>query len=156
MKTNLLKFSIFAIIFIALVSCTSTSTSKLISIEDYTFARTDDSGQLVTIDDAVYQRGEKVSLVLLNVGPFKEDSEGLNWFDLDMEIIGPDGAVVLSETGLLGDGGHLDLENNRASSPYGSYTSTTELQPGAYKFKMTIYDKIGKGTATQTASFKLE
>lgn len=156
MKTNLFKFFFLTLTVFALVSCTSTSTSKLISIEDHTFARTDSTGQLVTIDDPVYQRGEKISLVLLNVGPFKEDSAGFNWFDMDMEVIGPDDAIVISETGLLGDGGHLDLENNTASSPYASYTTTSEMKPGEYKFKVTIYDKVGKGRATQTASFKLE
>lgn len=156
MKTNHFNFFLMALAIVAFVSCTSTSTSKLISIEDYTFALTDSTGQLVTVDDAVFKRGDKISLILLNVGPFKEDSAGLNWFDIDMEVIGPDDAVVLSETGMLGDGGHLDLENNRASSPYASYTTTTEMKPGDYKFKMTIYDKIGKGRATQTVSFKLE
>ena len=67
------------------MSCTSTSTSKLISIEDHTFARSDQSGQMVIVDDpVVFKRGEDVHLILLNVGPFKKDEAGLNWFDLDM------------------------------------------------------------------------
>jgi len=139
------------------MSCTSTSTSKLISIEDHTFARSDASGQMVTVDDpAVFKRGEDVHLILLNVGPFKQDEAGLNWFDLDMEVAGPDGKVLLSETSMLGDAGHMTLENNHAKSPYGSCTHTNDLQPGKYKFSLTIYDKIGKGSANQTAYFTLE
>ncbi len=141
----------------AFISCTSTSTSKLISIEDHTFARSDDSGQMVTVDDpAVFKRGEDVHLILLNVGPFKKDEAGLNWFDLDMEVTGPDGTVLLSETSMLGEAGHIALENNRAKSPYGSCKHTSELQPGKYKFSLTIYDKIGNGKANQTAYFTLE
>ena len=141
-----------------LISCTtSTSTSKLISIEDYTFARSGDGNQLVAIDDpAVFKRGEAVHLVLQNVGPFKKDDSGLNWFDLDMEITGPDGGIILSQTGLLGDGGHVALENNMAATPYATCTTTPDVAPGAYKFKLTIYDKIGNGKATQTANFTLE
>jgi hypothetical protein len=30
------------------------------------------------------------------------------------------------------------------------------MAPGKYKFKLTIYDRIGKGRATQTAFFTLE
>jgi hypothetical protein len=50
---------------VVLISCTSTSTSWLISIEDYTFASTGDGDQLVTIDDpAVFKRGAAAHLVL--------------------------------------------------------------------------------------------
>jgi hypothetical protein len=158
MKTNLLRFIWMVLIPVLLFSCTtSTSTSKLISIEDYTFARSGDGDQLIPVDDpAVFKRGEAVHLVLKNVGPFKKDDSGLNWFDLDMEIIGPDGEVLLSQTGLLGDGGHVALENNKAETPFATCTTNPDVAPGVYKFKLTIYDKIGSGKATQTASFTLE
>ena len=157
MKENLFKLLCIALMSVVLISCTSTSTSKLISMEDYTFARTGDSDQLVAVDNpAVFKRGDAVHLVLQNVGPFKKADDGLNWFDLDMEIIGPDGGILLSQTGMLGDGGHIALENNRAKSPFATCTTTPEVVPGKYKFKLTIYDKIGSGKATQTAIFTLE
>jgi hypothetical protein len=157
MKNNLFNFLRLVLISGVLISCTSTSTSKLISIEDYTFARTGDGDQLVAVDDpAVFKRGDDVHLVLQNVGPFKKADDGLNWFDLDMEITGPDGGVLLSQTGMLGDGGHIALENNRAKSPFATCTTTPDVAPGKYKFKLTIYDKIGSGKATQTATFTLE
>jgi hypothetical protein len=157
MKQNLFKFICLVLMSVVLFSCTSTSTSKLISIEDYTFARSGDSNQLVAIDNpAVFKRGDAVHLVLKNVGPFKKGDDGLNWFDLDMEITGPDGGILLSQTGMLSDGGHIALENNRAKSPYATCTTTTDVTPGKYKFKITIYDKIGSGKATQTATFTLE
>ena len=157
MKKNLFKFLCIALMSVILISCTSTSTSKLISIEGYTFARTGDGKQLVAVDNpAVFKRGDAVHLVLKNVGPFKKADDGLNWFDLDMEITGPDGAILLSQTGMLGDDGHVALENNSAKSPYATCTTTPDVVPGKYKFKLTIYDKIGSGKAIQTATFTLE
>jgi len=158
MLKNTITVLLIALILVILFSCsTSTSTSKLITIDDYSFARSANDDQLETIGiPAVYERGETVHFVLFNVGPFKKDDSGLNWFDIDVEITGPDGNILLSETGLLGDGGHLALENDIASSPEGTFSSTPEMAPGKYKFKMTIYDRIGKGRATQTASFTLK
>ena len=157
MKENLFKLFCTALMSVVLISCTSTSTSKIISIEDYTFARTGDNDQLVAVDNpAVFKRGDAVHLVLQNVGPFKKADDGLNWFDLDMEITGPDGGILLSQNGMLGDGGHVALENNRAKSPFATCITTPDVAPGKYKFKLTIYDKIGSGKATQTAIFTLE
>jgi len=157
MKENLFLFTAFMLIVLFFPACTSTSTSKLISIEDHAFARSGDDGQPVTFDGpAIFKRGDKVHLVLMNVGPFKKDSTGLNWLDMDMEVSGPDGQVVISEKELLGERGRLELENNRVPTPYATFTTTSELNPGTYKFKVTIYDRIGKGTATQNATFTLE
>jgi hypothetical protein len=157
MKENLFKLFCMALMSVVISSCTSTSTSKLISIEDYTFARSGDGNQLIAVDNpAVFKRGDAVHLVLKNVGPFKKANDGLNWFDLDMEITGPDGGILLSQTGMLGDGGHVALENNRARSPFATCTTTPDVAPGKYRFKLTIYDKIGSGKATQTATFTLQ
>jgi hypothetical protein len=157
MKTSLFGFLCITWLGVLIFSCTSTSTSKFISIESHTFARTGEGDQLVAVDDpAVFKRGDVVHLVLQNVGPFKKDEKGLNWFDLDMEIIGPDGAVLVSQTGMLGDNGHLALENNKAASPYAKFNAIPDFVPGKYKFKLTIYDKIGTGKATETAIFTLE
>jgi len=157
MKKILFKCLGMTIVPLFFISCTSTSTSKLISIEDYTFARSGAGGELEIVSDpAVFQIGESVHLVLQNVGPFKKDEAGLNWFDMDMEITGPDETVILSQTEMLGDAGHLALDNNRASSPYATCYNTSELTPGKYKFTIRIYDKIGKGTATQNAFFTIE
>jgi hypothetical protein len=158
MKTDTFKFLFMVLLSVVLVSCsTSTSTSKLISIESYTFARTGDNGQLIRVESpAVFKKGEDVHLVLLNVGPFKKDDAGLNWFDMDLEVTDPDGKVLLSQTRMLGEAGHSALENNYAASPYGTCTNTTDLAAGEYKFKLIIYDKVGSGKATQTATFNLE
>lgn len=157
MTTRVLRFFCITLISVFLVSCTGSSTSVLVSIDDYIFARTGDDGQLEKVDDpAVFQKGENVHLVLLDVGPFKKDDTGLNWFDINMEITDPDGNIVLSDTAMLGEAGHIALDNNRAQSPYGSCTNTADLEPGKYKFKLTIYDRLGKGRASQSAYFTIE
>jgi len=156
MKTIFIQALCPVLVSVLLFSCTSSSTSLLIGIDDYSFARTGEDGRPVTIDDPVFQRGEDVHLVLLNVGPFKKDDEGLHWIDMDMEITGPDGTVVLAANNLLGENGHLTLENNYAPTPYATFSTTTDLTPGKYKFKAVIYDKVGSGKATQTATFTLE
>ena len=157
METKTLKIFSIALISVALMSCTGNSTSLLISVKDYTFARTGQDGQMEQVGDpALFMRGEDVHLVLLDVGPFKKDDSGLNWFDIDMEVTDPDGNIIFSKAGMLGEAGHLALENNRAVSPYGSLTNTIDLEPGKYKFMLTIYDRLGKGKSSQIAYFTLE
>lgn len=62
-----------------------------------------------------------------------------------MEVEGPDGEIILDEKGLLGDNGHLDLEDNTAESPLGYFYTTTDLASGIYVMKVTLYDLVGKG-----------
>ena len=145
------------LICIFLYSCNTTTTSKLISIEDYTFARSDEDGHMIAIDNpAVFKKGESVHLILLNVGPFQIGSSGLHHFDINIEVTGPDGKTVISKTNLLGEAGHVMLENNLATSPYATCYTSTELASGDYKFKMSVYDRVGSGKVTHTATFTLE
>lgn len=150
--------SVFIPLFFLITNCskTDTSTSFLISVEDSLFARTGADGNLVRADSNVFKRGEVVNLVLLNVGKFKKGEDGKHWFDIDMEVTGPKGEVILSKQGLLGENGHILLPNDTAESPYGIFSTTEELEPGIYKMRLTIYDRVGKGKATVTKSFTLE
>ncbi len=137
--------------------CTSTSTSKLISIEDYTFARADESGNLNPVaSPSTFRKGEKVHLVLLHVGPFKKDSAGLNWFDMDIHISDPDGIEMYSGKSVLGESGHIALPENYAKSPYAFFQTDESMKSGKFKFTITIYDRIGQGKATLSAFFNLE
>lgn len=151
-------FPLFLLPFLLLFNCSKIETSKsfLITVEDSLFARTGADGNLEREDNAVFKRGEVVNLVLLNVGKFKKGEDGKHWFDIDMEVIGPRGDIILSRQGLLGENGHVLLPNDTASSPYGIFSTTEELEPGIYKMKLTIYDRIGKGKASITKPFTLE
>jgi hypothetical protein len=151
-------FLLFLLPLLLLFNCSKTETTKsfLITVEDSIFARADAEGNLSRVDSAVFKRGEAVNLVLLNVGKFKKGEDGKHWFDIDMEVIDPKGNVILSRQGLLGENGHILLPNDTAESPYGIFSTTEQIEPGIYKMKLTIYDKIGKGKATVTKSFTLE
>lgn len=157
MKKLIIRGLWYALVPLVALACTSTSTSRLISIEDHSFARTNENGELVTMESpAAYKAGETVHLILMNVGPFKKDSLGLNWFDMDMTITGPGDREIVSANNMLGEEGHINLPNNHAASPYASYENTSDLAPGTYQFTIIIYDKIGTGKAKMTAKFIIE
>lgn len=133
----------------------STSLSVGLSPDDTVLAiKTDDQWQVV--DSNVFQRGDIIGLVMLNVSGFKKGEDGLNWMDIDLEVKGPDGAVILDEKELLGEAGHIDMENNTAESPLGSFYTTEELEPGEYVMKVTLYDKVGKGSTSHSEKIILE
>jgi hypothetical protein len=133
----------------------STSLSVGLSVDDAVLAaKTDDQWQVV--EDNVFQRGDIIGLVMLNVSGFKKGEDGLNWMDLDLVVKGPDGAVILDEKELLGEAGHIDMPDNTAKSPVGSFYTTDELEPGDYVIKVTLYDKVGKGSTTHTKKIILE
>lgn len=134
----------------------STSTSLGLTIENSCFATVDEEGLLNPVETDVFKRGEEINFVLINVKTFKKGEDGLNWFDIDMEISDIDGNTVLSAEELLGENGHLNLENNTAESPYAILSQTQNLQPGKYRFKVKIYDKVGNGKATKSKVFTLE
>ena len=153
MKKSLISFAGLIILVAACQFETSTSTG--ISVEKSDLARTTENGIEAT-DNAVFSLNEDIHLVLYNVGPFKKGEDGLHWFDMDMEVSDQDGNVLLNQTGMLGDNGHLELENGMAATPYATFSPNETLEPGAYKIKVRIYDRVGKGKASVTKSFTLE
>jgi hypothetical protein len=48
------------------------------------------------------------------------------------------------------------MENNTAESPLGSFHTTEELEPGEYVMKVTLYDKVGKGSTSHSEKIILE
>ncbi len=140
-----------------LVACNSkTSTSFGLTVQKTVLASANDKGQVVPSKDNVFTRGDQIYFVLINVGKFKKGADGLNWFDMDTQITGPDGKVLLEKKNILGDEGHTALKDDIAQSPHITFATTKTMQPGKYKFKLTIYDKIGKGSASESATFTLK
>ena len=127
-----------------------------LTIQKAVFAKMGADGRLASVAGAVFKRGEKVNFVLLNVGKFKRGDDGLNWFDMDMEVKDPNGNVILSRQGMVGEKGHVAIPNDIASSPYAVFTTSTRLQPGNYRFKLIIHDKVGGGSVSKSATFILE
>ncbi|MBN1181986.1 MAG: hypothetical protein JXB49_06845 [Bacteroidales bacterium] len=134
----------------------NTSTSIGLTVEDSYFATENEDGYLEKAPNNTFKAGENINMVLINVSGFKKGEDGLNSFEMEMEVYDSEGKLILSLGNLLGEGGHISLENNIAESPYASLTSTENLQPGTYKWKLSIYDNISGGHATESKTFTIE
>ena len=73
-----------------------------------------------------------------------------------MEFRPPEGEALLSQKGVLGEKGHVNLPDNIASSPYVIVETTPEMKPGKYNLKVTVYDKVGNGSASKGSTLILE
>ncbi len=133
----------------------SASLSVSLSAEDIILAvKTDEQWNVV--ESNVFQRGDIIGLVMLNVSGFKKGDDGLNWMEIDLQVKGPDGEVVLDEKELLGESGHFDMENNTAESPLGSFYTQNDMPTGEYVMKVTLYDKVGKGSIAHSEKIIIE
>lgn len=132
-----------------------TSTSFGLDVQDSILAK-DVGGTWEPMDGNTFQRGDVVGIVLLNVQGFEEGEDGLNEMELDIKVTGPDGEVVLEKQNMLEEAGHVNLENNVAKTPVGSFTTTPDLEPGQYRMKVTIRDEVGGGSASKSKTFALE
>ena len=132
----------------------NTSTSVGLTIEDSELARISD-GQIFSAEKNIFTRGEDVNYILYNVGEFTVGEDGLCWLDMDLEIINMEGEVVFSSNELLGENGKVELEGGFAGSPYATYSTTEAMAPGEFKFKLKIYDRLGKGRASVSTTFEL-
>jgi hypothetical protein len=119
------------------------------------FARETTGGRMVYVESADFRRGDKVNLVLLDVGPFTLGNDGKHKFDLDLFVKDSAGQVVLNEPGLLGEQGHATLENDMAPSLTGIFTSHVGLRSGKYQMTVVIRDLVGGGILKVTKSFTL-
>jgi hypothetical protein len=133
-----------------------TSTSKGISIEKSELARIDENNQIVPAGDKTFKRGEDVHYILYNVGKFKEGEDGLHWLEMDLEVADQDDNIILDAKEMLGENGHIKLEGGYAATPYGTFETTEKLEPGRYRIKITIFDKVGNGKATVSSTVELE
>ena len=133
-----------------------TSTSKGISIEDSELARFDEDNQIVPAGDKTFKRGEDVHYILYNVGKFKEGEDGLHWLEMDLQVTDQDDIIILDAKEMLGENGHVKLEGGYAATPYGTFETTEKLEPGKYRIKITIFDKVGNGKATVSSTVVLE
>jgi hypothetical protein len=123
--------------------------SSGLTIENMVFAKDNKPSQF-----GVFEIGDKVQAVLLDVKGFKQGEDRLHSFDLDVEVIGPSGEIVLKQEALLGEHGHIYLEDATAGSPY-VLLDTTNYVPGKYNVSMRVYDKITGKAATAQKSFAL-
>jgi len=127
-----------------------------LTYEKAVFARVGDDKKIVFLDNPEYVRGEPIHFALMNVGKFAKDTEGKNWVDMDLVVIDPDGNIAMQKQNLLGDGGHLVLENDTAPSPDGVYFPARNVKTGTYKISLRVYDRIGGGEVSDSGTFLLK
>jgi len=133
-----------------------TGVSVGLGYKDARLAVMQKDGTLNLLEGNAVRRGEKLAIVFLEVGKFKEGSDGRHWFDLDMALSDADGKSIYAQEGILSASGQgrERLEDGTASSPY-TFVNTARLEPGSYRFKVTIRDRIGTGHASVTKSFEV-
>lgn len=132
------------------------ASAKELNVEQVLLAK-GSGDNLQPVEEPVFQRGETVNMVLLNVGKFEKDPAGKNSFNIDMQVEDPDGKVIFDQSKLLGEQGQgIELTNDTADSPYGYFQSTAQMQPGEYTLTLTIYDEVGGGSVTKTETVTLQ
>ncbi|MBU1017938.1 hypothetical protein KKA33_02815 [Patescibacteria group bacterium] len=141
-----------------------TGGHQMVSIDDgltvgeAVLVRIDENGEPIFLTEAnpKFRRGEQVVFGLLNTGPFEKGEDGKHFFEMDIEVTGPDGEVVMDKKESLSGAGHMELEDGYAPEPNGVFIGSPYSDIGDYNFKLTIYDKIGRGRAVRTARFFLQ
>ena len=123
--------------------------------EKAVFARVTEKEGVIFLDKPIYERGEPVHFALIKVGKFKRDKEGKNWIDMDLLIKDPEGNVAMKKEHLLGEGGHMKLDDDTAPSPSGVYVPAGNVKLGKYKVSLRIYDKIGGAEVSDSGTFEL-
>lgn len=159
--SRVLKVSILSILvffsFLAIYGCRgSSSVAYNLDYQQAVLAREGANGKMLVVKDGVFKKGEKVYFVLMNVGKFKQDKDGLNWFDIDVKVTNSDGKVVFVKKNMLGEKGHVKLKDNTAKYPHVFVETPKSAESGKYKMQMRIYDKIGKGMLSVTETFTLQ
>lgn len=145
MKKIFLLFSLFILLTIPLTGCRTESSLNIgLSYEEAILAKQID-GLWNQVTDAQFAKEDTIGLVLLNVSGFEKGEDGLNWMDIDVELKDAEGTIVNEEKSCLGESGKMDLENNIAKSPVGSFFASKEIPTGQYMLTVTVYDKIGGG-----------
>jgi len=120
------------------------------------FAKKDKTGQLKSVDDAVFQRGETVNFVMLDAGTFQLGPDGKHSFEIDMAVKGPTGDEVFNQKNMLAENGHITLENNVAETPYSMFHTSIQMDAGTYLLNFTIRDLVSGQSISVEQPFTLK
>jgi len=149
-------FALTLFLTLILTACKmDTSSSVGLSIEDSELARITNN-EIFSATDKTFSRGEDVHYILYNVGEFTRGDDGLCWLEMDLEVTDEDGEVVFTQDSLLGENGKVALEGGYAGSPYATFTTSEQMDPGTYRIKVKIYDRLGKGRSSVSTTFDLQ
>lgn len=141
----------------AKISVTKSFTlSPGLSYQKTLFAKKGSDGALEPVRYATFSRGEMVNMIFIDVGKFKKGADGKHLFDIDIKVKNSDGKLIFQKEKMLGENGHILLENDIAKSPYGIFYTSIKMESGVYHMTMTIYDKISGEQVSVTKPFTLE
>lgn len=133
------------------------SLNKRLFFEQAYLGRENKDGSLSPVANSVFNRGENIYFVLMNVGKFAKDIEGINWIDIDLIVKNNRDKVIITKQSMLGERGRTILQDDMAVSPYGKINISPKLaRAGKYKITIIIYDKISGAKLTQTKNLILK
>lgn len=155
-KKTIYILSIFLITLFFSCKKSDQTISEGLTSNGFKFAKPNENNELIVVNDAIFEKGETVNLILLSVKGFEKGTDGLNKFEMSVEVTNSSNEVFLSEQNVLGENGHILLPNDVAESPYGVFNSNLNMQSGIYCFKIIIQDVISGKKLTQISHFKIK
>ncbi|MFH2096806.1 MAG: hypothetical protein ABIJ16_13945 [Bacteroidota bacterium] len=155
MKQLVNIISVAFIIAILFPGCDNVTTSFGLTIGSTSFNRLNENGEFELVQNGKFDNGEVVYLMMFDVSGFEKGPDGKHQVEMDMEITDMEGNVILETRELLGENGHVELDNGIAANPNASFSPGLNTPDGDYKFYAKIYDKVGGGSASVTKKFTL-
>jgi hypothetical protein len=128
---------------------------KPFSLDNYKFAILENSS-FIPYNKAIYHRGDKVYMVLENVGPFAFDSDSLNHAEMRIEVTNAIGELIYKQDSLFGPSGKRNFPNGIIKAPYAGYQSDDKNKPGKHTMTLVVYDLIKRDSIVISDDFFLE
>lgn len=128
---------------------------KPFSLDNYKFAISENSS-FIPYNKAIYHRGDKVFMVLENVGPFAFDSDSLNHAEMRIEVTNAIGELIYKQDSLFGPSGKRNFPNGIIKSPYAKYQSDLKDKPGKHTMTLVVYDLLKRDSIVISDDFFLE
>jgi hypothetical protein len=104
--------------------------------------------KLQPVTDVTFSRGDRVYLVLSNVGGLTPGQDRKHRLELNLQVQDPQGKQVYFRQNLLGNSGHQPLAGNRAAAPYVMFATEPTWATGNYTATVSLRDQIGRGYIT--------
>ncbi len=105
--------------------------------------------------DKAFKKGDKVIMIVTNVGEFEKGSDGFHVLDMSNQLKDPTGKVIFAEKGLLGENGRAILSENRAPQPSTFFNTDASLPTGEYTATLIIYDLVSGKQVKVNETFTL-
>lgn len=151
--TPLRKIVLLCFVLILAGGCTSTSVSTGgLEAKNLKFSGSQDAKD--ERSDSKFKKGEKV-FVLFDIEGFKQADDDNVWVQEDLDVAGPDGKSIMKRENLL----ELHQKAPKGTNTMNAHNDITlpdAAGPGEYKVTISLRDKVGGGTSTNTTTFTVE